>query len=164
MYHQTARRLVLILVAAAATTACAPTEVSPLTGYTTTDTSATPSPASSTAPDSTPTISSPARSTAPDSTPAATSATPSQSNTCVGSTFSIDGADSADSPKSLCFTAGGVLRIENVHPGDVSADPSDRVTCQWEAGIATCRFLRAGNVTVRIAGQSPARSIEVVIV
>jgi hypothetical protein len=46
----------------------------------------------------------------------------------------------------------------------VSADPSDRVSCEWEAGIATCRFLRAGNVTVRIAGQSPNRSIAVVVV
>lgn len=149
MHHQTARRLVLILVAAAATTACGPTEVSPLPGYATTASSATPSPASS---------------TAPDSTPATTSAAPSPANACVGSTFSIDGADSADSPKSLCFTAGGVLRIENVYPGDVSASPSDKVTCEWEAGIATCRFLRAGNVTVRIAGRSPTRSIEVVVV
>jgi hypothetical protein len=162
MYYQTARRLVLILAAAAAMTACGPTEVSPLAGYTTTDTSATPSPASSTAPDSTP---APTSSTpATDSTPAPRSATPSQANTCVGSMFSIDGADSADSPKSLCFTAGGVLRIENVYPGDVSAGPSDKVTCEWEAGIATCRFLRAGNVTVRIAGRSPTRSIEVVVV
>jgi hypothetical protein len=82
----------------------------------------------------------------------------------VGSTFTIDGADSADSPRSLCFTTGGVLRIENVYPGDVSADSTDRADCRWEAGISTCRFLRAGNVTVRIAGRSPGRSIMVVVV
>ena len=153
MYKTTARRLALILVAAAATTACGPVEVSPLGGTPTTNGSPTTSTTSTTA--------SP---TAAGTTPPTTSAAPSPSGTCVGSTFIIDGADSADSPRSLCFTTGGVLRIENVFPGDVSADPSDRVGCSWEAGIATCRFLRAGSVTVRIAGQSPNRSITVVVV
>src|SRR5262245_29630505 len=161
MHHRTARRLALILVAAAATTACGPVEVSPLGGA---------SSASLTTVDACPPTSTTACSSRPASTtsapppPAATSAAPSHSGTCVGSTFIIDGADSADSPRSLCFTPGGVLRIENVYPGDVSADPSDLVSCQWEAGIATCRFLRVGNVTVRISGQSPNRSIAVVIV
>ena len=153
MYHRTARRLVLILVAAAATAGCGPVEVSPLGGTSSTNGSATTSPAAS-----------PASTTTTEPGPAATSVAPSASSSCVGSTFILDGADSADSPRSLCFTAGGALRIENVYPGDVSADPSDRVSCEWEAGIATCRFLRAGNVTVRIAGQSPNRSIAVVVV
>src|SRR5262245_19733554 len=163
MHHRTARRLALILVTAAATTACGPVEVSPIAGTST----VTASPTTVDASPTTSTIASsptPARTTAAPPEPAATSAAPSHSGTCVGSTFIIDGADSADSPRSVCFTAGGVLRIENVYPGDVSADPSDRVSCQWEAGIAQCRFLRAGTVTVRISGQSPNRSIAIVVV
>jgi hypothetical protein len=156
MHHRTARRLALILIAAAATTACGPVEVSPLAGASNSDAS----PMTSTI--ASPSTSASTTTAAPD--PAPTSAAPSRSGSCVGSTFIIDGADSADSPRSLCFTTGGVLRIENVYPGDVSADPSDRAACQWEAGIATCRFLRAGDVTVRISGQSPNRSIAVVVV
>jgi hypothetical protein len=153
MYRPTARLVALMLIAAAATTGCGPVEVSPLGDSSPINGSATPSPTAT-----------PPGTTVTEAPPPATSAAVSRSGTCVSSMFTLDGADSADSPRSLCFTAGGVLRIENVYPDDVSADPADRVSCAWEAGIAMCRFLRAGNATVRIGGHSPSRSIAVVVV
>ncbi|GGL14461.1 hypothetical protein [Mangrovihabitans endophyticus] len=100
-------------------------------------------------------------------TSAATPATSSATQTtpaCLGPVvYEIDGADSADRPRSLCLTVGGKLRIRNIGPDEVSTSQSDVAVCTWEAGIDDCQMVHAGTVAVTITKPS-SHTIEVVAV
>ncbi|MEV4622456.1 hypothetical protein AB0J74_27560 [Asanoa sp. NPDC049573] len=53
--------------------------------------------------------------------------------------------------KSLCFTAGGILRLQGIGPGLVTVDPDELVSSAYEAGVVDIVFLRPGTVEVTIA-------------
>jgi len=62
------------------------------------------------------------------------------------------------------MAAGGVLRVHNVGPDEVSAEPPDKVSTVYEAGVVDCRMLRPGSVTVTITRTGSTATIEVVVV
>jgi len=64
---------------------------------------------------------------------------------------------------SLCFAVGGVLRVEGTGPGTVSADPQEKVSQFYEAGVVECRFLSPGTVTVSIERDGQTHTIPVVV-
>ncbi|MBQ1056589.1 hypothetical protein KBX35_17505 [Micromonospora sp. C32] len=66
--------------------------------------------------------------------------------------------------KSLCFAAGGVLRIQGIGPGEVTVDREDLVSRNYEAGVVDIRFVRAGTVVVTIPQDGQAYPITVVVV
>jgi len=90
---------------------------------------------------------------------------PKPTSACLGAvTYTISGDPSDQYPKSLCMKIGGVLRIEHVAPGTVSADPAGSASLEYEAGITSCRFVRTGTVTIQVALDSGNRSTTVVVV
>lgn len=66
--------------------------------------------------------------------------------------------------KSLCFAAGGVLRIRGIGPGLVTVDRADLVSRSYEAGVVDIRFVRAGTVVVTIPQDGRTYPITVVVV
>ncbi|AXO37599.1 hypothetical protein [Micromonospora sp. B006] len=66
--------------------------------------------------------------------------------------------------KSLCFAAGGVLRIQGIGPGEVTVDREDLVSRNYEAGVVDIRFVRTGTVVVTIPQDGRAYPITVVVV
>ncbi len=65
--------------------------------------------------------------------------------------------------KSLCLAVGGVLRVEGTGPGMVSADPQEKVSQFYEAGIEECRFLSPGTIRVTIVTDQQTFTINVVV-
>jgi hypothetical protein len=146
----------VLALAGTTTAACGPAPVSPLPGQ-----AATASGPSVSAPTDAPSPSTNTGTLAQQGNSSSSSPPPA----CIGATtFEIDGADSADIPRSLCFEAGGVLRVSNVDPPAVSGTPAGRVSCVWEAGISNCRFLTKGNATVTVVIDGHPKSITVVVV
>ncbi|MGC4893585.1 hypothetical protein [Micromonospora sp. DT31] len=66
--------------------------------------------------------------------------------------------------RSLCFAAGGVLRIQGIGPGEVTVDREDLVSRTYEAGVVDIRFVRTGTVVVTIPQDGRAYPITVVVV
>ncbi|MFI6128863.1 hypothetical protein [Micromonospora sp. NPDC051141] len=66
--------------------------------------------------------------------------------------------------RSLCFAAGGVLRIQGIGPGQVTVDREDLVSRSYEAGVVDIRFVRAGTVVVTIPQHDRTYPITVVVV
>ncbi|MGV9369378.1 hypothetical protein ACWIGG_11620 [Micromonospora aurantiaca (nom. illeg.)] len=66
--------------------------------------------------------------------------------------------------KSLCFAAGGILRIEGIGPGEVTVDREDLVSRSYEAGVVDIRFVRTGTVVVTVPQDGRAYPITVVVV
>ncbi|MEH0841498.1 hypothetical protein V6U81_03765 [Micromonospora sp. CPCC 205711] len=65
---------------------------------------------------------------------------------------------------SLCLSAGGVLRIQGIGPGEVTVDREDLVSRTYEAGVVDIRFVRAGTVRVTIPQDGTAHTVTVVVV
>lgn len=65
--------------------------------------------------------------------------------------------------RSLCFATGAELRIRNVGPEDVDAQPAELVAPHYEAGVWDLRFVRPGTVTVTIVKNSASYTIDVVV-
>ena len=155
-----------LAVMAVAATACGPQPVAPLSGRqpaSPTPSVATPRPS----PSPTAAAKPPARPPAPPpvvrpAPPASVSPSPGLSPACLGAVVYPVDATGAVLPPSVCLAVGGVLRVQNVEAGAVSAEPADKVSLQYEAGVVDCRLLSPGTVTVTIAGE-PSRSIMVVI-
>lgn len=99
-------------------------------------------------------------------TPTATRTSgPPPSPACLGRVIhTIDGNDNAGLPEALCVTVGAVLRIRDVGPEVVSAQPAEKVAQDWEAGIANCRFLGSGTVTVMLDQSEWSHRITVLVV
>jgi hypothetical protein len=66
--------------------------------------------------------------------------------------------------KSMCFHTGGVLRLQGIGPGLVTAAPGSLVSQNYEAGVVDLRFVRPGTVTVRIPQDEQTHTITVVVV
>ncbi|MFI7330634.1 hypothetical protein [Micromonospora aurantiaca (nom. illeg.)] len=66
--------------------------------------------------------------------------------------------------KSLCFAAGGILRIRGIGPGEVTVDREDLVSHSYEAGVVDIRFVRTGTVVVTIPQDGRTYPITVVVV
>jgi hypothetical protein len=66
--------------------------------------------------------------------------------------------------KSMCFHTGGVLRLQGIGPGLVTAMPGTLVSQSYEGGVVDLRFVRPGTVTVTIAQDDRTYPITVVVV
>ena len=69
-----------------------------------------------------------------------------------------------DLVKSMCFHTGGVLRLQGIGPGLVTATPESLVSRSYEAGVVDLRFVRPGTVTVSIPQDEQTYTITVVVV
>jgi hypothetical protein len=69
-----------------------------------------------------------------------------------------------DLVKSMCFHTGGVLRLQGIGPGLVTATPASLVSQSYEGGVVDLRFVRPGTVTVTIPQDEQTYTIEVVVV
>jgi hypothetical protein len=69
-----------------------------------------------------------------------------------------------DLHKSMCFTAGGVLRLQGIGPGLVQSSPDTVVSQSYEGGVVDLRFLRPGTATVTIPQEDRTHTIEVVVI
>jgi hypothetical protein len=49
--------------------------------------------------------------------------------------------------RAACLKLGAILRVVNHGPGNFSIEPSDGVTCFYEAAVRECRFTKAATVT-----------------
>jgi serine/threonine protein kinase len=66
---------------------------------------------------------------------------------------------------SMCFTAGGVLRLQNIEPGLVTVEPeSPFASSNYEAGGYDIQFLRPGTVEVTVPKDEQIHTITVVII
>jgi hypothetical protein len=66
--------------------------------------------------------------------------------------------------KSMCFHTGGVLRLQGIGPGLVTATPGSLVSQSYEGGVVDLRFVRPGTVTVTIPQDEQTFTITVVVV
>jgi len=66
--------------------------------------------------------------------------------------------------KSMCFRAGGVLRLQGIGPGLVKAEPASLVSSNYEGGVVDLRFVRPGTVTVTIPQDEQVYTITVVVI
>jgi hypothetical protein len=66
--------------------------------------------------------------------------------------------------RSMCFHTGGVLRLQGIGPGLVTATPTALVSQSYEAGVVDLRFVNAGTVTVRIPQDERTYTITVVVI
>jgi hypothetical protein len=89
---------------------------------------------------------------------------PSESSTCLGAVmYTVDAADTGPPWPAPCLGVGGVVRLENVGPGELSEDPVDAVSCFYAAGVHECRLLRAGTVQLTVTRDEQTRSLTVVV-
>lgn len=65
--------------------------------------------------------------------------------------------------RSMCFHTGGVLRLQGIGPGLVTAEPQRLVTQNYAGGVVDIRFVRAGTVTVTIPQDEQTHTITVVV-
>jgi hypothetical protein len=69
-----------------------------------------------------------------------------------------------DLVKSMCFHTGGVLRLQGIGPGLVTATPRSLVSSSYEGGVVDLRFIGPGTVTVTIPQDEQTYTITVVVV
>lgn len=69
-----------------------------------------------------------------------------------------------DLVKSMCFHTGGILRLQGIGPGLVTATPGSLVSHSYEGGVVDLRFVRPGTVTVTIPQDEQTYTITVVVV
>ena len=135
--------------------ACASPDVSPLPVLFPTQISSAPSASPTPSPTISPT---PARSGSPKPTLTAVS-------TCYGAIrFDLDLQKTELALlKSMCFTAGAILRIFSIGPGQITVQPPELVSVQYEAAVHDIRFVRPGTVTITIAQGGQDQTITVVV-
>jgi hypothetical protein len=160
MRNRSLRRLItvtaLALASMAAAAACTstPTPIAPIP----TDTapaSAAPTTAGPTPPASTAPVK-PVQVTAPGAT--------STSPQCLGAiVHRINAADTGPPWKPLCISVGGVLRFENLGPGNLRAIGQSKAECWYEAGVHECRLVQTGTVRFTVTQGEKSRSLAVVV-
>jgi hypothetical protein len=96
--------------------------------------------------------------------PTPTSTAPT--GTCLGTVrYDLDLRNTAlELVKSMCFRAGGVLRLQGIGPGLVTAAPGSLVSQSYEGGVVDLRFVRPGTVTVTIPQDEQTYTITIVVV
>jgi hypothetical protein len=168
----------LALIATVPMAACGAHSVSPLPVQAADDDRATtPSQAPSTDPRaSSPVGSSPPRLAEPPAgaVPAKTTTKPAPPkptstrsiSSCLGAVrYDLDLRNTVlDLVKSMCFHTGGVLRLQGIGPGLVTATPETLRAYSYEAGVVDLRFLRSGTVTVTIPQDGQTHTITVVVI
>lgn len=157
--HHLATVGALALTVVAVTAACSPDTVSPLPIQTPSQTLA-----------ATPSASSPPATPPPASQPPKPAKTPSpqptaSNSSCMGAIrYDLDLQNTELALlKSMCFATGAVLRVQGIGPGELSAEPADLVSQQYEAGVVDIRFVRPGTVTVTIPQPEQTYTITVVV-
>jgi hypothetical protein len=65
---------------------------------------------------------------------------------------------------TMCFRTGGVLRLQGIGPGLVTATPRSVVSSTYEAGVVDLRFIRPGTATVTIPQDDMTYTITVVVI
>jgi len=81
--------------------------------------------------------------------------------TCEGAVVhSVDAATPGQFP-GLCIALGGVVRIVNLGPGELAAQPSTLVDCFYAAGTHQCRLIRAGTVRFAVARGARVLTVQV---
>ena len=80
---------------------------------------------------------------------------------CEGAVVhSVDAAQPGALPR-LCIALGGVVRIINLGPGSLAAQPSTLVDCFYAAGTHQCRLIRAGTVRFTLAPDARVLTVQV---
>ncbi|WP_216592532.1 hypothetical protein [Verrucosispora sioxanthis] len=86
------------------------------------------------------------------------------SESCLGAVrYELPLSDPGPLPSSLCFATGGVLRLRDIGPGEVTVDREDLVDSNYEAGVVDLRFLRTGTVDVFIPREAGTHVLTVVV-
>lgn len=81
--------------------------------------------------------------------------------TCEGAVVhSVDAAKPGQLPQ-LCIALGGVVRIINLGPGSLAAQPPTLVDCLYAAGTHQCRLIRAGTVRFTLAPDARVMTVQV---
>ncbi|MEV4350720.1 hypothetical protein AB0J83_40205 [Actinoplanes sp. NPDC049596] len=92
-------------------------------------------------------------------TPAA--AAPKAAPTCSGAVVrTVDVAQPGPLPR-LCVAVGGVVRLVNIGPGSLTAQPSAAVDCFYAGGTYQCRLIRTGTVRFTLAPEGRTLTVTV---
>jgi hypothetical protein len=146
--------LALASVAAAAACTSTPTPLAPIPVDTApasaAPTTASPPPAASTAP--------------VQPVHVAPTGSGSTGSKCLGTiVHRINAADTGPPWKPLCISVGGVLRFENLGPGNLRAIGQSKAECWYEAGVHECRLVQTGTVRFTVTQGETSRSLTVTI-
>ncbi|SNY64373.1 hypothetical protein [Paractinoplanes atraurantiacus] len=80
---------------------------------------------------------------------------------CEGAVVrSVDVARPGALPR-LCVAVGGVVRLVNIGPGSLSAQPAGAVDCFYAGGTYQCRLIRAGTVRFVLAPEGRQLTVTV---
>jgi hypothetical protein len=80
---------------------------------------------------------------------------------CEGAVVhSVDVAQPGPLPP-LCVAVGGVVRLVNIGPGSLVAQPSTMVNCFYAAGTYQCRLIRSGTVRFTLAPGARELTVQV---
>jgi hypothetical protein len=173
MHRSTIRRLVaagaLALIATVPMTACGADPVSPLPVQAAEAAPTATTATTSTAPTTATTTPATARRTLPAVRPTKTKTRPSSmrpTTSCFGAVrHDVDLQNTVlDLIRSMCFRTGGVLRLQGIGPGLVTATPESLVSQSYEGGVVDLRFVRPGTVTVSIPQDEKTYTITVVVI
>lgn len=176
MHRPGARHLaalgVFVLVGVAPAAACGSSALSPLPIETPTQ----PAPATATQPPSAtpgrtavaaPRASMPPATPSPSTRPASPQPKPTQTHTstCWGAIrYDLDLQNTELAlVRPMCFKTGGVLRLQGIGPGLVTAEPATLVIQSYEAAVVDIAFIRPGTVTVTIPQDEQVYTITVVV-
>jgi hypothetical protein len=91
--------------------------------------------------------------------PASASASATRAAGCEGAV--VHTVDTTQPLPRLCIAVGGVVRLVNIGPGSLAAQPAAAVDCFYAAGTYQCRLIRTG--TVRFTLAPDARQLTVVV-
>jgi hypothetical protein len=92
---------------------------------------------------------------------AAAAAPPTRAATCAGAVVkTVDAAQPGTLP-AQCVALGGVVRIVNLGPGELTAQPSTLVDCFYAAGTHGCRLIRAGTVRFTLAPGARVLTVQI---
>ncbi|HZM82400.1 MAG TPA: hypothetical protein VFC19_42310 [Candidatus Limnocylindrales bacterium] len=93
------------------------------------------------------------------------SSPPKPSPACLSATtFTVDALDGGPPWSAQCVKLDVILRVENAGPDGSSAAPASMVSCQYEAGVQECRFVKAGTMTITTRNSVESRSLILVVI
>jgi hypothetical protein len=91
---------------------------------------------------------------------------PSQPSSCFGAVqYDLDLQNTVlDLQQTMCFHTGGMLRLQGIGPGLVTAMPTSVAKQSYAAGVVDVRFVRAGTATITIPQEDQIHTITVVVI
>ena len=78
---------------------------------------------------------------------------------CQGAVIYVVNATQGAAP--ACIAIGGIVRFENVGPGELSSTPAGAVDCLYAAGVHQCRLIKSGSVRFSWSSGSVQRQLAV---